>query len=239
MEEGATERGKRVIEVVSAAGRRAGLDVQPEYPVVGGRIDVVWLWRGPILSEALPVAGFEVESSWRTRKHIKGDYLNLLDLQPALGVIVLLGEGPDVESTRAFARHMVERRPGRMLIWSETDVDALAAGGPLLELEQAIATQEPSSQGVPDATGSRPHAGKYGALAAWLASESRDVIQVTFEEVEEILGLPLPASARKHNAYWSGGQPGSTVGNAIRDAGWQARNVDLRAGRLTLARQQR
>lgn len=35
--------------------------------------------------------------------------------------------------------------------------------------------------------------------------------------------------ARKHAAYWSGGQPGSTAGNAIRDGGWHARNLDVRA----------
>src|SRR6266571_7056170 len=99
MEEAAYERGKRVLRILQAAGRRAGLNVELEYPVVGGRVDIVWLWQGPSsFPSALPIVGFEVESSWRTRKHLKGDFLNLLDLQPALGVIVLLGEGEDVES---------------------------------------------------------------------------------------------------------------------------------------------
>jgi hypothetical protein len=136
-EEGATERGKRVVDALLAAGRRSGpLDVQSEYPVVGGRVDVVWLWPNPILAEPLPVVGFEVESSWRTRKHIKGYYLSLLDLQPAVGIIVLLGVGANVDSTRVFARQMVQRRPGRMLVWSEAEVEALAAGVPPEDLKR-------------------------------------------------------------------------------------------------------
>ena len=83
------------------------------------------------------------------------------------------------------------------------------------------------------------HRGKYAPLAAWLVSESGDRIEATFEGLEEVLGFPLPPSTRKHAAYWSGGQPGSTAGNAIHDAGWHAGNVDLRAGRLVLERGRR
>jgi hypothetical protein len=238
VDEGATERGKRVIDALLAAGRRSGLDVQSEYPVVGGRVDVVWLWPSPTLAEPLPVAGFEIESSWRTRKHIKGDYLNLLDLQPAVGVIVSLGEGAKVDSTRIFARQMVQRRPGRMHVWSEAEVESLAAGAPSEDLEQVL-PPEHSGTGIRAATRTALHTGKYSPVAAWLVSEDRDLIEVTFEEVEEVLGFPLPASARKHPAYWSGGQAGSTVGNAIRDAGWQARNLDLHAGRVVLEQKRR
>lgn len=110
----AKARGTRILNLLEEAGHTAGLQPEREYPVVGGRIDMVWLWKGPpAFPSVLPVVGFEVESSWRTRKHIKGDYLNLLDLQPALGIIVLLGEGADVESTRAFAQTMIDRRPQR------------------------------------------------------------------------------------------------------------------------------
>lgn len=106
--EGASERNRRLAAVLKAVGLAAGLKVEFEYPVVGGRIDVVWLWEGgPRFPVRLPLVGFEVESSWRTRKHIKGDLLNLIDLQPALGVIVLAGEGADVEATRQFARSLV------------------------------------------------------------------------------------------------------------------------------------
>lgn len=99
-EEGSTsERNQRLVAWLKEAGLAAGLQVELEYPVLGGRVDVVWLWQGgerfPL---RLPLVGFEVESSWRTRKHIKGDLLNLVDLQPTLDVIVLAGDGPEVEA---------------------------------------------------------------------------------------------------------------------------------------------
>ena len=56
------------------------------------------------------LAGFEFESSWRTRKHVKGDYLNLLDLGAAIGVIVLAGsDDPRVQRLRQFAETIVAR----------------------------------------------------------------------------------------------------------------------------------
>ncbi len=231
----ASARGKRVIQLLADIGKRSELDVQTEYPVVGGRIDLVWLWHGPeSFPSVLPLAGFEVESSWRTRKHLKGDYLNLLDLQPALGVIVLLGEGEDVESTRRFARQMIDRHAGRMEIWSEDDVLRLsnASADAAVSLLQASAST-PEEGGTKSAAG----AGKYRAITGWLLAEERNSMRVSFGEVEEVLRVPLPASGRNHNAYWSGGQPGSTVGNAIREAGWRARELDLGGEHVTLVRE--
>lgn len=54
------------------------LGVEFEYLVAGRRIGLL-LWKGP---ELFPLrrllVGFEVESSWRTRQHIKGDLPNLV-----------------------------------------------------------------------------------------------------------------------------------------------------------------
>lgn len=81
----AAARGRRVLAMLVAKGAELGFDVQREYPVQGGRLDLVWLLPAatamPGPHERLPVVGFEVESSWRTRKHLKGDWLNLHDLQ--------------------------------------------------------------------------------------------------------------------------------------------------------------
>lgn len=67
----ATVRGGACLEALEEAGRRAGLEVQREYAVPGGRVDLVWLWRPdsalPGVTATLPVVGFEVESSSRTR----------------------------------------------------------------------------------------------------------------------------------------------------------------------------
>jgi len=81
-------------------GREAGWETEREYPVPGGRVDLAWLWRPdsalPGVAATLPVVGFEIESSSRTRKHVKGDMVNLIALQASLGVIVLLGLEDDV-----------------------------------------------------------------------------------------------------------------------------------------------
>lgn len=115
-------------------GRAMRFDVRTEYPVPGGRLDVVWMWSPPTpipgVEAALPVVAFEVESSWRTRKHVKGDLLNLQDAAVSLGVIVLAGADPKDESLRRFASSLVDRPGSRVLVWTEGDVRALAAGVP-------------------------------------------------------------------------------------------------------------
>lgn len=80
-----SERGRRVLAILTEVRRTATwLQTQRENPVVGGRSDLVWLWRRPqCFAAILPLVGFEIETSWRTRKHLRGDYLTLLELWPA------------------------------------------------------------------------------------------------------------------------------------------------------------
>lgn len=227
MPEDAKQRGARVISALVEAGSRLGLGTELEYPVLGGRIDVVWLWEGPGSFPArLPLVGFEVESSWRSRKHIKGDLVNLLELQPALGVIVLLGEGPEVESTRQFARDMVGRRASRIEVWDEPKVAALEIGEvtAVTELLVDAGADIATPAGGPEI----PHSGKYRQLSVWLAGQDADNIQASFGQIEEVLGLPLPASCRNHVPHWHS-YKGSAVARAIIDAGWRARDVNLTA----------
>lgn len=40
---GATERGRKVTEALLRKGRELGFEAVAEYPVQGGRLDVVWL----------------------------------------------------------------------------------------------------------------------------------------------------------------------------------------------------
>src|SRR5207253_918392 len=121
-------------------------------------------------------------------KHIKGDYLNLFDLQPALGVIVLLGEGPDVESTRTFTREMIDRRPGRMEVWSEADVLKLGSagadgfvGGLLAESGASVEDEQPDTTSPERAAVAVSHTGTYRALAAWLAKQQSNRVDATFK----------------------------------------------------------
>lgn len=231
------------IQLLIEQGRRLGLDPVTEYPVSGGRIDVVWLWRPsapiPGVADALPLVGFEVESSWRTRKHIKGDLINLQDLACALGVIVLLGEGDDVESTRRFASQLVDRPGSRIVVWSDADLAELV-GGPIPEAVRSVvvpAPEAPIDVASPISAAPIEHTGKYRPLWEWLRRQTDPVVTVTFNDVERVLGFPLPPSSRRHLPHWYG-YDNTAVGRAIRDAGWRARNVSLNSETVTFERGQ-
>lgn len=225
------------IEQLVEQGRTLGLESVTEYPVPGGRIDVVWLWRPaseiPGVADPLPVAGFEVESSWRTRKHIKGDLINLQDLACAFGAIVLLGEGADVESTRRFASQLVDRPGSRIVVWSETDLAELA--GRTFTPPSNVGAE--TSAADPDAwLAPVEHTGKYRPLWEWLTGQPSPAVTTTFCEVEAVLGFPLPASCRRHLPHWYGYE-NTAVGRAIRDAGWRARRVNLTSETATFERE--
>jgi hypothetical protein len=200
----------------------------------------VWERRPPVaipgVEAELPIVGFEIESSWRSRKHIKGDLVNLQDLRPLVGVIVLLGEGPEVESTRRFASQLVDRPGTRIVVWSEEDVDALLAGDSS-ELEADVALVS-DGQDASDGPISTPveHSGKYRLLWEWLRSQPESPVTTTFSEIEQVVGMRLPPSCRRHLPHWYGYR-GSAVGRAIRDAGWRARHVDLGAETVIFERE--
>lgn len=236
--EDAKARNRRVTQVLVDCAGRFGLRAVTEYPVPGGRIDVVWLWKPnegseiPGVELELPLVAFEIESSWRTRKHIKGDLMNLQDVRPLVGVIVLLGDGPEVEGTRRFASQLVDRPGARVVVWSEEDVEALVQG----RGESAVESEQADVLSVAVAVGGeREHAGKYRPLWSWLRLQETSPVTVTFREIETILGFPLPPSSRRHLPHWYGYE-GTAVGRAIRDAGWRARHVDLAAESVVFER---
>jgi hypothetical protein len=74
---------------------------------------------------------------------------------------------------------------------------------------------------------------KYEPFEEWLRHQPRQVFQVTFAEIEELLGSPLPRSSHIYPAHWQG-DAGSRPGKAIRDAGFHVRELDLVEGRVVL-----
>jgi hypothetical protein len=85
------------VEKLERIADKLGLIQVKEVATNGGRIDLVWYVvfenNLPDIGEKLPLVGFEIETSWRTRKHLKGDLFNLLELSPSLGVLLLLRKG--------------------------------------------------------------------------------------------------------------------------------------------------
>jgi hypothetical protein len=121
-----------------AYGQRLGYQARKEWRTeLGNRIDVVWAQDLPTDLAAmtsqplLPVVGFEIETSWRTRKHVKGDIFNLQDLGAALGIIILC-QGPqdspvEVASLRRATQRYVAKLGLRILVWTEADVQRLSS----------------------------------------------------------------------------------------------------------------
>lgn len=119
------------------------------------------------------------------------------------------------------------------------------ARGELIDLDErrerlvkTIADLERALRALSDGTGAevptrdeRRHSGKYRKLFEYLARHNPEVIRLSFADVEEIVGMPLPPSSRRHLPHWYGYE-GSAVARAIRDAGWKARAVDLEAETL-------
>lgn len=80
--------------------------------------------------------------------------------------------------------------------------------------------------------------GRYAALADWLQSRPGKVDQVvlTFNQIEEIVGSELPASARSHRAWWANDSVGHTQSQLWLEAGWRTTYINLSEGRITFSR---
>ncbi|MFS0703397.1 DUF262 domain-containing protein [Cellulomonas sp. 179-A 9B4 NHS] len=82
---------------------------------------------------------------------------------------------------------------------------------------------------------SRNAAGTYDALGDWLQRQALDEVRLSFDQVEDVIAAPLPASARTYVQHWRG-YDGSALSRAIVDAGWRTAAVDLVAERVVLHR---
>lgn len=77
---------------------------------------------------------------------------------------------------------------------------------------------------------------KYDPLAKHLSSRGQARVPMNFEEIERLLGFDLPASARKHRAWWSNNPDSSVITKAWLSAGYQSEQVDLASGKLIFAK---
>ena len=66
---------------------------------------------------------------------------------------------------------------------------------------------------------------KYAPLEQMLSLSAQDNVNMTFEEIEAILGFPLPASAYTHRPWWANG--GHSQASAWLDAGYKVTQVNL------------
>jgi hypothetical protein len=77
---------------------------------------------------------------------------------------------------------------------------------------------------------------KYSSLRDHLEREAGSSVEMTFDEVDDVVG-GLPASARRYSAWWSNERGGKHVqARAWMDAGWCVANVNLTAERVRFTR---
>jgi hypothetical protein len=72
---------------------------------------------------------------------------------------------------------------------------------------------------------------KYQKLTEYLAATGGAVWEATFDDVEGVLGFPLPDSAKAYPAWWA--NQGRSQSLAWQSAGWKTTAVDLEGGKLT------
>lgn len=77
----------------------------------------------------------------------------------------------------------------------------------------------------------------YEPLTQFLESSHIGRVSLTFAEIEQILGRPLPASSRKHQAWWAN-TPSHSHAEAWMRPGWKTVSVDLARERLAFTRTQ-
>jgi len=71
---------------------------------------------------------------------------------------------------------------------------------------------------------------KYKPLSDRLAGHGADHWRASFAEIEEVLGFPLPKSARSGGAWWGDAK------RSWRDHGWRADDIDHAGGYVTFKR---
>lgn len=77
---------------------------------------------------------------------------------------------------------------------------------------------------------------KYGSLGEHLKKQNRDLVPMSFAEIERITGVKLPASASKHRPWWSNNPQNSVMTKVWLDAGYESEQVDMAARKLVFRR---
>jgi hypothetical protein len=78
--------------------------------------------------------------------------------------------------------------------------------------------------------------GKYEPLTTFLRHQSRDVVSMSFSEIERVIRAKLPRSAMQHRAWWSNNADNNVMTKAWKDAGFESERVDMNRRRVTFRR---
>ncbi len=77
---------------------------------------------------------------------------------------------------------------------------------------------------------------KYDPLKTYLERKGEAQIPMSFSEVEKVIGVSLPPSARMHRPWWSNNPSNSVITYAWLAAGYKTRAVNMEAEELIFER---
>jgi len=77
--------------------------------------------------------------------------------------------------------------------------------------------------------------GRYDPLKTFLERQPAELVPVSFGEIEDVLGAPLPKSKR-YPAWWSNNPSNNPMTKVWLEAGFVTERVNPEAGRLTFRR---
>jgi hypothetical protein len=83
---------------------------------------------------------------------------------------------------------------------------------------------------------SGPSASSYAAIGRHLANESGQEVTLSFDQIEDIIGRELPASAHRHRAWWANTDTHSQALTWL-SAGWKVDAADLDQEEVTFVRE--
>jgi len=113
-------------------------------------------------------------------------------------------------------------------------------------LPQTDTPQLESFKSIPSDTGSTDFSvtesalggGRYALLADWLQSQPGriDKVQLTFNQIEEIIKTDLPPSARNYRVWWANDTVGHIQSQLWLGAGWRTTYINLSEGKVIFSR---
>jgi hypothetical protein len=77
---------------------------------------------------------------------------------------------------------------------------------------------------------------KYQPLQAFLSNRSDSELPMSFQEIEALIGAPLPPAALKHRPWWSNNASNHVHSRAWLEAGYRTSRVNMASRKLVFER---
>jgi len=102
-------------------------------------------------------------------------------------------------------------------------------------LEEKVSALENTSTESKSEGDAMKTSNKYRRLAAKFDEAGGKSVRLSFTEIEEIIGFPLPESARQHRAYWANTTTHS-ISSCWMNAGYKVVEANLTGGYIVFER---